>query len=365
MRSATLYVVFAFFISSISVAVRAGHCSSRERHSPSSSLVFRVTSCDVGQDRLSPLRATTTVQLNVPPRYMWGWGPGVNGYCGETSFQSHGILFGNWISAEEVRASGGGKELLIGVNDVSTAEDLLFDYEEWGGTKSARRVKGIPLKSPQLNATSYVSWVVKHVDQGHVVVSGWFEKLPSSQADSDYDHIMPTIGYKKDSSSGAILGLIYNDLWGTQPRYADLSTAVTTRSNCLTTTKPTQPYDYCIPSSNVYAIALTGNVDQNSETVPMTLTMPSWKEPDWGKEDGLHEKAVQFTVTATVSGLTSGKQYSVLRYDDQRNVPISGFLDSSFSERFDFTAQGATQELTDFDSFMSDATIFYRVVPSA
>ena len=38
------------------------------------------------------------VILDVPARYMWGWADGKRGYCGETSFQSHGILYGNWIS---------------------------------------------------------------------------------------------------------------------------------------------------------------------------------------------------------------------------------------------------------------------------
>lgn len=25
--------------------------------------------------------------LPIPPRYMWGWGPGMSGYCGEMSTQ--------------------------------------------------------------------------------------------------------------------------------------------------------------------------------------------------------------------------------------------------------------------------------------
>jgi hypothetical protein len=82
--------------------------------------------------------------MDVPPRYMWGWGPGLSGmcvcalmqqlmvhcfgqiffcaqvihfvlssflfticmcfsgYCGETSIQSAGLFFGNWISEERV-----------------------------------------------------------------------------------------------------------------------------------------------------------------------------------------------------------------------------------------------------------------------
>jgi hypothetical protein len=69
--------------------------------------------------------------LDVPARYMWGWAPGKRGYCGETSFQSHGIYYGNWISQEIVRRNADGTELLVYVNDVKAAKGLKFNYEQF------------------------------------------------------------------------------------------------------------------------------------------------------------------------------------------------------------------------------------------
>jgi hypothetical protein len=62
-----------------------------------------------------------------------------------------------------------------------------------------------------------------------VVVAGFYDKQLD---DPDYDHIMPVIGYKKDST-GKTLGLFYNDLWQTTgPRYLSASTDILKRSSC-------------------------------------------------------------------------------------------------------------------------------------
>ena len=59
----------------------------------------------------------TLLSLNVPPRRMWGWGPGLSGFCGEMSIQSAGLYYGNYISEQRARDAGGtGSQLLIGVN---------------------------------------------------------------------------------------------------------------------------------------------------------------------------------------------------------------------------------------------------------
>ena len=55
----------------------------------------------------------------------------MRGYCGECSFQSHGILHGNWISQEIARKNADKKELLIGVNDAKAAKGLKFNYEKF------------------------------------------------------------------------------------------------------------------------------------------------------------------------------------------------------------------------------------------
>jgi hypothetical protein len=41
---------------------------------------------------------TVSLSLPIAPRYMWGWGPGMSGYCGEMSTQV-------WISLLTFSAS--------------------------------------------------------------------------------------------------------------------------------------------------------------------------------------------------------------------------------------------------------------------
>jgi len=62
---------------------------------------------------------------------MWGWADGKRGYCGETSFQSHGILYGNWISQQIARNYADKRELIIGRNEVAAAKGLKFKYEKF------------------------------------------------------------------------------------------------------------------------------------------------------------------------------------------------------------------------------------------
>lgn len=60
-------------------------------------------------------------------------------------------------------------------------------------------------------------------------MAGFYDKQLN---DPDYDHIMPVVGYKKDST-GKTLGLFYNDLWQTSgPRYLSASTDILKRSSC-------------------------------------------------------------------------------------------------------------------------------------
>jgi hypothetical protein len=288
------------------------------------------------------------VMLNTPPRFMWGWGPGLSGYCGETSFQTNGIFWGSWISSEYVRTADGGSELLIAVNDVTAAKNLKMTYESWNYNA----------KNPQ--APNFIAWLRGHINNGHLVAIGVFEKLPSG--DEDYDHIVPVVGYQYDSSTGATNGIYINDLYMSTPRFISASAGVTSRKGCSQSSAPSQPYNYCIPSSVDYGIAFTGIQDTKKETYRMTLQMPSWTEPDWGKEDKVNAKPVSFTISASVQGLTVGSDYTILRFDSYSTLPTSGFINGPFTKQFNFTATAATMNFTNFDSFMSNSTIFYRTV---
>ena len=57
--------------------------------------------------------------LDVPPRFMWGWGHNVSGYCGSMSIQTVGLYYGNYLSQDKVRGMTGGHdgrhEIMLGM----------------------------------------------------------------------------------------------------------------------------------------------------------------------------------------------------------------------------------------------------------
>ena len=60
-----------------------------------------------------------TTLLDLPPRYMWGWGPGVSGYCGSATLQTMGLFFGNFWTEDAIRGTSGGH---------NAKHELLLDY---------------------------------------------------------------------------------------------------------------------------------------------------------------------------------------------------------------------------------------------
>lgn len=306
-----------------------------------------------------------TVLLDVPPRLMWGWGPGLHGYCGSFSFQSFMLLWGNYVTAEEIRHASDSEELLVAVNAHTAADALKITYHKWAWDQE---------DSPQ--GPKLMAWAANHIDKGHGVVGTFYEQLKSG-GDPDYDHIMPIFGYRRSKAenlvrSGAdrndVLGIYYNDLFRDYSLFGGNNDSfIRSRNQCKPpgATPSEAPYDFCLPKEIDYAIALTGIVDENGETYPTKLIMPSWTEPDWGKEDARHQEITNFTVTVQVSGLQGGVEYSLLRYDHKDRLPTKDFIRGAYSKRWNFVAGGAFHEFHKFDSFSSDSTIFYRTVVNA
>jgi hypothetical protein len=292
----------------------------------------------------------TSVLLNIPPREMWGWFDNVDGYCGECSFQSVALYYGNYVSQEEVRYADGNEELLVAVNDETAAKALRLDYEEWNYNQ----------KTPQ--STAFLAWVKKNIDAGVPVISGWYIREKSGTGDSDYDHIMPIVGY--ESSGNSVSGIYHNDLYLQSHTYTSYAELFATRKGCSQSSAPKRPYDYCLPTDVDYGMAVFGNTDPNDETYHTILQVSSWTEPDWGEEDDIHDKPTTIKVSATVYGLTAGVKYVILRFDDAKSLPKANtsFLKGSWSTQYPFTATGTTYSYANFSTIQSDGTYFFRTV---
>ncbi len=95
-----------------------------------------------------------------------------------------------------------------------------------------------------------------------------------------------------------------------------------TREECTKTAWHSSQFPYCIPNKAVYAIALKGNDDLNSETKRMKLIMAGLAErgePDW---------TTTLKVSSQIVNLTPGRNYAILKFEKSSDVPLKNFLAS-------------------------------------
>jgi hypothetical protein len=280
-------------------------------------------------------------QLDIPPRIQW---PNANGYCGETSIQSIALYYGTWVSQQLARTLAGG-EVLIGTNSPQVLQALNFTFTQWDNTGMQPQFQG------------FMVWLKSNLAIGYPAYFGAY--LTDGNNDPDYDHIMPATGiaYTNLSAYDPSDVLTYNDNFGDQiVRPASQLSA--TRASC--SYNSTQ--GGCIPQGVDYGIAVTGVVDPQHVTLPVSLSVPTSSEPNVSQG----ASAAQLTGTVTVTGLTSGVMYSLFRYDDYTKVPSAAsaadYASSSFTHRTDFTATGSAWTLVDPNTFTSDGSSTYRCV---
>ena len=73
------------------------------------------------------------------------------------------------------------------------------------------------------------------------------------------------------------------------------------------------------------------------------------------------EKAVAMHGTLTITFLTPGKAYRLLKYDDYHKVPEAAFVaKGGYAWQHAFTATSGTQTIA--DTFMSNECVIYRCV---
>eukprot|EP00672_Neobodo_designis_P019504 CAMPEP_0174839760 /NCGR_PEP_ID=MMETSP1114-20130205/8256_1 /TAXON_ID=312471 /ORGANISM="Neobodo designis, Strain CCAP 1951/1" /LENGTH=469 /DNA_ID=CAMNT_0016073887 /DNA_START=54 /DNA_END=1463 /DNA_ORIENTATION=+ len=319
---------------------------------------------------LLELNTTDAVRLNVPPRYMWGWGPGYAGYCGSFSTQSIGLYFGLWISAEFIRYAANTSEVLLGLGHYNMIADVFgLNVEVFNNTGAVPTI------------SRYLDWVSAHLQLQHPVIGGVYERRRGG--DSDYDHIVPLIGAEVGTGPNMALPvdpvtkrrsnvttIWFNDLYLDAHREVSGSRLGVNRSD-FTTNTWTQPYDYAFPYLVDYGVAVLGLKDPLRETFRLKLSAWSWTEPDWGAEDQCQQQSANNPVpgpldlSATVFGLTPGTKYSILRFDGNTTAATvrQDFLVSkAWTRRWDFVAAGDRHVINLFDRVMSNTVVTYRAV---
>ena len=324
------------------------------------------TSTPAGSSPLQPLQASfqerpykSTVILDLPARFMWGWGPKVSGFCGSASIQTTALYYGNWISEGLVRASVGNKEILPGFNMEKAMSILKMTYESW------------PWKTKRMpQHMAYWVWCKKALKAGIPVIGTVYEKAQGK--DEDYDHIVPFIGYSSDHETYYADDdiIYYNDLYYSHTLKAKMGDFVQTRAQC--TSDSARNLEWCLQSNVNYGAKVLG-FDGIAETLPARLDVGRVDEPDWSVEDGKGEKPVLMKGTLEISGLAKGDTFTVYRFSgkagpgmtsiDVRNLPSSGFAAAgSHDFKYQLTARGKTVTFRDPNGFMSDTAQFYRVI---
>lgn len=318
--------------------------------------------------------ATYTVANPLPPRLQW---LANDGYCGEESFVSAGLYYGQYISQYDARALAGknapqnttASQLLLGVNDVAAAKAMHLTATAFN-------------TAAQTDTSSFLKWVKGNVAAGYPVAIGvytnefrFYGRTNPLAGDPDYDHIVTVTGV---SSKLPLTGpvayyaddvLTFSDhgLWtGTPtglPQYL-FSYAFGAFPASRRQANAARGAVYSLPIGRNYGIAITGIADLKRETVPVRLTTSVNSEtPAMVNGSTARPAAKPVTLTITLSNLTPGKAYNLYRYNTMAAVPESSFnaAAAKAAQKWTIVATGATYTMT--QTIMSNEIAVYRPVP--
>jgi hypothetical protein len=271
----------------------------------------------------------------IPPRKQWD----ANfGYCGETSFISAGLHFGQYCSQFTARslASPGAaqsseeSQLLLGVNDEAAARKMRLQATAFSS-------------DTQRSIRALTDWIKDQTLKGHVVILGLFnngivldEWTDITDGDPTYDHIVPVLGWGSnhvlaDHSSTAFGGDVItfsdNGLFGEAPTYQFLYSL---RMSSL----PANRRQANNPNGLIYrlknrapnfAIAIAGPLDLDGVLVPVKLDASQNNEPELADGANAAPTPNPLTLTATVTIHDTSVAHTLYYYDDFAKVPVANF----------------------------------------
>ncbi|HEY1428914.1 MAG TPA: hypothetical protein VGF18_05035 [Candidatus Tumulicola sp.] len=316
-------------------------------------------------------RLASSSLLDIGPRYQWEHN---YGYCGEVSFISAGLYYGQYVSQYDARAAATDapqydyrSQLLLGGTDARAARNMHLAMTEWD-----RRTE----KSPH----QFLAWVEQNVLSGYPVAIGIYtndyrfygDRNPKAGS-SAYDHIVPVLGidahghgrgYDPDDK----ITFSDNGLHGPGPQNSHYT--YTYRFGSFIRTRkaangPDVPW-YSLPDRKEnFGAAITGVMDNDHETVPVrVVTSANDETPQIAKHSDVRPPADKLVLTVTVSGLQSGSRYALYRYDSLSAIPDGAFnaYAGAASKVWNFTA-GSSGTYVVTEHIMTDDVAAYRAVP--
>jgi len=233
--------------------------------------------------------------------------------------------------------------------------------------------------TPKPQSQSYLKWIKKNIAAGQPIVTFVMCKGDSHTGDGNaapFDHIEPAWGlYSNHPLSDPE---IYEDDYvlhgsdyspdgdknlGYFRKFNSLVDTVKMDGNCKNAQAPhglNEAYP-CYNDQTNWGAAIKGLVDPKNVTLPLSLFVDNWKEPN--VRTG--EKPIEMTATILVKDLTPGKKYVVYMYESAEAYPSNSlFHEAPHKFKYPFTAQKDTFKFTAPDKIMSNEMAYYICVPA-
>ncbi|MBV9124005.1 MAG: hypothetical protein JO112_11655 [Planctomycetes bacterium] len=322
---------------------------------------------------------THTKFLPLQPRIQWNEN---SGYCGETSFITAGLSYGQYLSQYDARGmaspglaqTDGHSQLLLGPgylgdNDVTAAKAMLL--KPWPYDFSTQQDTG-----------AFLAWVKGQVVRGFPVAIGVLMNahlfpLDPEKGDDEYDHIVPVYGIGSNnplSDPGYYPDdvIYFYDNWVYRPKGDAVNYFHYTFQDFQGTRKEAnagtnRPYWLVKKKDGVfnYGIALQG-LQSDQPTLPVQITTaPDFECPEM-KNTGVRPDPELLQLFITVSGLVPGVSYKLYRYNSFTDVPKSHINESASQAVKSWSIQiasGTTWSLA--ETILSSEVAVYRAVEAS
>jgi len=316
------------------------------------------------------------------------------GYCGETSFVTCGMYWGQYLSQYDVRQlmlkkglkqNDQEAQILIGENDDKCAKVLKLTYQTW---------KQSPMFVRKPDSNRFMQWMKSHTDNDVPVIfttylNNSFGKSVGSKGGKDedddddepeeqeYDHIVTCMGFQTGHDGVDICHMCDNYPWSDGKPGSKLNAEpvlypmpVTTFGNSWKKANHAKSPLYSLPSGpENFGIAITGIVDEEKVCKHVQLTTPT-QEPCMPEGGCARPPVVPLTLTIYMWDLEPTVPYYLYKYNDPKNVPTKGFNAAAAVAQHRWTVTkpieappGAPVILE--DKIMSGDMAFYRCVPAS
>lgn len=313
--------------------------------------------------------------IAISPRLQWNSN---SGYCGETSFISAGMYYGQYTSQWTARqlASPGvpqtnpASQLLLGRNDLAAARLMRLQVTRFAGAS-------------QRSTPQFLAWVKRQFVAGNVPIIGVFNNLrmldePLRDGQPDYDHIVPVLGigsqHRLDRNAGTYfptdnITISDNGLANVGPNRAYLYSYrfdwfPLTRNQANT---PGGALYSILNTPRNYGTSVSGVLDPDRATIPVRLTSNVNGEGLLNKRRvSTPPPPIQLQLTATVKIANQNRGYKVYLYDNFAKVPTENFNAAAWKASRVWTIpahHGPTWTTT--IPALSNSTRVFRAVPNS